>query len=261
MTGDHELEYHDSLVAMLEVIWGEGFLSPGGPEEVAEVLSGLDTSGLEVLDVGCGIGGVDLLLVEKHGAAKVLGIDIEQPILDRCVAQAAAKGLSDRITYQKVEPGPFPLADAGFDLVFSKDAMIHISDKAALFAEAYRVLRPGGLLAISDWMRVDDQAPTPEMEHYIKMEELSFGMASPARYRQAVEAAGFEEIELRDRNAWYRKTARQELESLQGPLYQRLVDILGQAECDHYIEVWCAMCVVLDSGELRPGHVRARKPG
>lgn len=261
MTIDHELEYGDTMVAMLEAIWGEGFLSPGGPAEVAEVLSGLDIAGLEVLDVGCGIGGVDLLLVEAHDAASVLGIDIEQPILDRCVARAAAKGLTDRISYQRVEPGPFPLADARFDLVFSKDAMIHIPDKAALFAEAFRVLRPGGLLAISDWMRADDQPPTPEMERYIELEGLSFGMASPAQYRQSVDAAGFQEIELRDRNAWYRKTAQQELESLQGPLYQRLVDLLGQAECDHYIEVWRAMCVVLDSGELRPGHIRARGPG
>lgn len=260
MAGEQELEYDDTLVTMLEVIWGEGFLSPGGPAEVAEVLSGLDITGLEVLDVGCGIGGVDLLLVETHGAAKVLGIDIEQPILDRCVARAEAKGLSDRLSYQKVEPGPFPLADSSFDLVFSKDAMIHIPDKAALFAEAHRVLRPGGLLAISDWMRADDQPPSPEMAYYIEMEGLSFGMASPALYRQALEDAGFEDIELRDRNAWYRQTARQEHESLKGPLYQRLVDLLGQAESDHYIEVWRAMCVVLDKGELRPGHVGARKP-
>ena len=261
MSGDHELEYGDTMVAMLEAVWGEGFLSPGGSAEVAEVLSGLDISGLEVLDVGCGIGGVDLLLVQEHGAAKVLGIDIEQPILDRCVARAAAKDLSDRISYQKVEPGPFPLADAGFDVVFSKDAMIHIPDKAALFSEAFRVLRPGGLLAISDWMRMDDQPPTPEMERYIELEGLSFGMASPAQYGRAVEAAGFQDIELRDRNAWYQKTAHEELDSMQGPLHERLGELLGEADRDHYIEVWRAMCVVLEKGELRPGHVRARKPG
>jgi len=47
-------EYDDTMIQTLAVIWGEGFLSPGGAEEVAELLRGVDLSGKRVLDVGCG---------------------------------------------------------------------------------------------------------------------------------------------------------------------------------------------------------------
>ncbi|HKF64428.1 MAG TPA: hypothetical protein VKB42_23860, partial [Dongiaceae bacterium] len=61
-------EYGDAMVAALELIWGEGFLSPGGPAEVEAALGGRDIGRARVLDIGCGIGGIDLLLAERFGA-------------------------------------------------------------------------------------------------------------------------------------------------------------------------------------------------
>ena len=66
---------------MLERVWGEGWLSPGGPAEVAQLLKGMDISGKSVLDIGCGAGGVDLALVGSHGAGFVTGLDVEETVL------------------------------------------------------------------------------------------------------------------------------------------------------------------------------------
>ena len=260
MPHDGEIEYDDTLVAMLELIWGEGFLSPGGPAEVAEVVRGLDLTGLEGLDIGCGIGGPDFLLVEEHGAASLLGIDVEQPVIDRCKARAEQRGLSNRLFYRKIDPGPLPLEDESFDFVFSKDSIIHIPDKDAIFSEVFRVLRPGGWMAISDWMRRDDEEPSPEMLRYIELEGLSFGMSSPARYQEALARAGFEEISHRDRNSWYREVAREEIETLRGPLHEKMIAAVGEKAHQANLDTWIAMSLVLDSGEHRPGHLRARKP-
>ena len=71
---EHYVEYDDDFVAVLEAMWGAGFLSPGGPEEVARIVEGLDLSGARVLDVGCGAGGCDLELALRHGAAEVVGV-------------------------------------------------------------------------------------------------------------------------------------------------------------------------------------------
>ena len=101
-----------------------------------------------------------------------------------------------------------PLPDASVDVVFSKDSIVHIPDKEALSADAFRVLKPGGWFVASDWLISHDGQPSPEMTDYIAKEDLDFGMASPARYRRALEAAGFVDVSLTNRNPWYRAVAR-----------------------------------------------------
>ena len=50
--------YHDKLIGMLERLWGDGWLSPGGPEEVRRLLAGMELRGKTILDIGCGAGGI-----------------------------------------------------------------------------------------------------------------------------------------------------------------------------------------------------------
>ena len=85
-------------------------------------------------------------------------------------------------------------------------------------------------------------------------------MASPARYRLAMERAGFTRIAVVDRNPWYREVARAELTRLRGPLYATVAAVVGNAYVDKNIRTWKAMQKVLDSGEHRPTHLRGRKP-
>jgi ubiquinone/menaquinone biosynthesis C-methylase UbiE len=257
---DAPAEYDDRLIAFLETVWGDGFLSPGGPEEVDLVLAGVALAGLRVLDFGCGTGGIACHLVAAHGAAHVTGIDVEAPVLAHARHRAQRRGLAARTAFVKVEPGPLPFSDATFDAVFSKDAMIHVPDKEALFADLFRVLRPGGVIAASDWLSGGDGPPSPEMAAYVEQEGLSFGMASPRRSAAALEAAGFAEIDVVDRNPWYRDLARAELARLEGPLYEAASAAAGRAVVDKNIETWRRMIVVLNAGELRPTHLRARKP-
>jgi phosphoethanolamine N-methyltransferase len=47
-------EYDEGMLALLQIIWGEGFLSPGGADELARILEGSDIAGCQVLDIGCG---------------------------------------------------------------------------------------------------------------------------------------------------------------------------------------------------------------
>lgn len=256
----HEDEYTPELITFLETIWGEGYLSPGGPQEVAQVLDGIDLSGKTVLDIGCGTGGIPIELVETYGAAHVTGIDIEGAVVDEARRRAGEKNLSDRLTFIRVEPGPLPFDDGTFEVVFSKDAMIHIADKESLFRDIHRVLKPGGIVAASDWLIGHDDEPSPEMKHYLEMEGLSFGMASPARYRTAMEAAGFEDVRLVDRNPWYREVAAEELRQIAGPLYDEAVAAAGKETVDHNIGTWRAMLAVLETGEHCPHHLFGRKP-
>ncbi len=255
-----DVEYDDALIDFLEIVWGEGYLSPGGPEEVDRVVDGLDLAGANVLDIGCGSGGITMYLAQTHGAAHVTGIDVESPVLDKAQSRARSKNLLKSVSFQLVDPGPLPFADAQFDVVFSKDAIIHIPDKHTLMADIHRILKPGGWFAASDWLISHDGEPSADMKHYIALEELSFGMASPERYRSAMQDAGFENISTVSRNDWYRETAAYEHAQLKGPLYEPAVAAVGREDVDKNIETWVAMQVVLDSGEHQPTHLRGQKP-
>lgn len=253
-------EYDDDAIRFLEALWGDGYLSPGGPDEVDRVLEGLQLAGKTVLDIGCGAGGITLHLVERHGAAHATGFDVELPVVEAARLRADERGLSERATFVQAPPGPLPFADRSFDIVFSKDALLHVPDKDALFAEIFRVLKPGGVFAASNWMIGHDGEPSREMKDYVAAEGLSFAMASPARYAQAMRGAGFENVETRDRNPWYREVARGELAALKGPLYARVAAAVGAPYVDKNILTWEAMQKVLDSGEHRPTHLRGWKP-
>lgn len=252
--------YDDATTAFYEELWGEGYISPGGAAEVARILDGLDLTGRTVLDIGCGSGGITVALAQAHGAARVIGLDVEEPVCAKARARVAAAGLLGRVEIRKVAPGPFPLPDGSVDFVFSKDAIVHIPDKAAVAREAYRVLRPGGWFAASDWLISHDGAPSPEMAHYIACEALDFGMGSPGAYRAALEAAGFVDIALVNRNPWYREEAQRELERMRGPLRERGKAILGEDGIARQIRTYEAMVVVLATGEHCPHHFRGRKP-
>ena len=252
--------YHPQLVELLETVWGEGWLSPGGPEELARLLDGRDLRGKSVLDIGCGAGGIDVELVGRYDAAYVTGIDVEDTVCATARARAEAAGFGDRIGIVKVAPGPLPFAPESFDVVFSKDSIVHIPDKRALMAEVRRVLKPGGWFIASDWLIGHDGPPSPEMAAYIAAEGLDFGMASPGRYAEAMSAEGFTAVETRSRNAWYREQARRELAMLRDPEFGRGAKGLAADFIAQNAGIWERMLPVLDSGEHCPTHLFAQKP-
>ena len=257
--GNRNDEYGDAFVAGLEWMWGEGFLSPGGAEEVTRLVTGAPITGARVLDVGCGLGAIDLLLVERFEAAHVTGIDVEAPLVARATARVDAAGRSDRISVRRVSPGPFPFEDGAFDVVFSKDSMIHIPDKRALYTDVLRVLVPGGWMVVGDWFG-NGLEPTGAMREWLEAVGLTFTLESIEASAKLVEACGFTDVERIDRNAWYAQAVDEEITLLSGENYPRLVARLGAEAAAQRLESSRRKKVVVDGGELRPGHLRARKP-
>ncbi len=254
-------EYDEGMQALLQIIWGDGFLSPGGDAELSRLFEGSDITGCRVLDVGCGLGAVDERLVTIYGAASVVGVDIDPSLLAGMEARIERAGLTARIRGVRVDGGTLPFADAGFDVVFSKDSLVQIPDKAAIFSEVLRVLGPGGRFIASDWLRGGTGAYSPEMLEFFRLEGIAYNMATLEESAAALRAAGFRDVEIRDRHDWYLDLAQHELEAMEGSLNPIIVHRIGPERARHFIDNWRQLVVVLKRGELRPGHLKAVKPG
>jgi phosphoethanolamine N-methyltransferase len=253
-------EYDEGIQTLLQLLWGDGFLSPGGAEEVALLLFGESIQGAQVLDIGAGLGAVDQLLVSVHGAGSVVGIDVDPALLAQMDVRIARAGLTDRIRSQCVVPGPLPFADHSFDVVFSKDSLVQIPDKPAIFCEVLRVLKPGGRFLASDWLRGGEGAYSAEMLEYFRLEGIAYNMASSRESTAALNGAGFTQVQIQDRHAWYQTLAEQELASIAGPLYPLMVARLGREKAEHFVANWRQLVLVVQRGELRPTHLKAVKP-
>jgi len=254
-----EGHYGPKQLNLLKTVWGEGFLSPGGIDEIDEVMTGIDASGKFILDIGCGCGGAAIHLIKNHGAKSVLGIDTESLVIQRAKELAVKYGISTLAQFRCIKPGPLNIRDESVDLVFSKEVFLHILNKDDLIKNIYRVLKPGGMVAVSDWMRIDDNPPSIQMQEYIAAEGLDMYMCSLKHYEQALRKAGFIDIAIKDRNAWYLDKAKKELVAIEGPLNKKIINAIGSEEITSIIDIWKKLIGVLELGEHRPGHFKAFK--
>jgi cyclopropane fatty-acyl-phospholipid synthase-like methyltransferase len=254
----HIDEYGDQMVAFLELIWGKGFLAPGGKDNVRRMIRGIETQGRYLLDIGSGIGGGDIVLARDFGA-QVLGIDIEAPLVQRARAYAEEAGLADRITFRHVRPGNLAFPDQTFDIVYSAGAFTQIKDKSGMFSECHRVLKPGGALTTYDWMGTE-RPYSDTMLEWFRLEGLTYNLKSLATHRQLLLNAGFVDVEVIDDGGWYAAEARKELERLQGQLASDARLLIGEENYVHFVRDWAAMVSVLEDQELIPGYLRGFKP-
>ena len=254
----HESEYDDALVTLLELIWGEGYMAPGGEGNIAKIAEGLDMRDKRVLDFGCGIGGPALSLARNCGA-NIVGIDLEPQLVERARQSAKKHGLEDKTEFRVVEAGPLDFPDESFDFVVSSGAVTQISEKLGVFKEILRVLKPGGVFSCYDWMKSDGEY-SEDMHYWFKLEGLTYGLETPEHYDEVLREAGFVDVSVEESSDWYRKKVREEYERLSGELYPRAVELIGKENVDHRVENWRAMVVICEKGELRQAYSRGTKP-
>ncbi|CAL9339385.1 arsenite methyltransferase [Streptomyces sp. enrichment culture] len=165
-------------------------LGCGNPTAVAEL-----REGERVLDLGSG-GGIDVLLSARRvgPTGKAYGLDMTDEMLALALANAAKAGATN-VEFLKGTIESIPLPAHTIDVVIS-NCVINLSvDKPAVFAETFRVLRPGGRIGVSDVVADDSLTPEQRAERGDYVGCIA-GALSFAEYHQGLEAAGFTDIEI-----------------------------------------------------------------
>ena len=254
---EHADEYDESLISVLELIWGEGFMAPGGEGNVDKLVEGLELKGKRVLDIGCGLGRPACILAKKYGAY-VVGTDLESHLIERSTQRAVEAGLTEQTEFIVVEPGLLDFTDDSFDIIVSSGAFTQIHDKSAMYKECLRVLKPGGVLSCYDWMKSEGEY-SQDMLHWFEVEGLTYAMETIEKHQRLLLAAGFKTVAMSDRSPWFRKKVKQELEQLRTVYFPEIVRLVGQQQAEHFIEDWRVTSLVCDKGEMLQVYSRATK--
>jgi arsenite methyltransferase len=168
----------------------ESSLGCGNPTAVAE-LAGGET----VLDLGSG-DGVDVLLSARRvgSTGRAYGLDMTDEMLELARARQREAGV-ENVEFLKGTIEAIPLPDASVDVIISNCVINLSADKPAVFAEAARVLRPGGRFAITDIVA------DPEMDDATRQDMAQWtgciaGALTRTEFERELAAAGFEDIEI-----------------------------------------------------------------
>ena len=147
------------------------------------------TTGMHILDVGCGLGGPTRFVAATHGC-RVTGIDLTADFVQSAEALAAKVGLSHLVSYRQASALDLPFEDASFDGAWSQHVQMNIADKPGLYREVARVLKPGARFAAYDILAGPAGPP-----HYpcpwAPEPEISF-LTEPEPWRTLLEDSGFE---------------------------------------------------------------------
>jgi arsenite methyltransferase len=185
-------------------------LGCGNPTALAEL-----GAGEVVLDLGSG-GGIDVLLSARRvgPTGKAYGLDMTDEMLALARENQRKAGVTN-VEFLEGEIENVPLPDASVDVIISNCVINLSADKDRVFAEAFRVLRPGGRFAVSDVV-VRGEVPAPIRRHVELWIGCVAGALGDEEYRARLAKAGFEEISLEPTRVYRAEDAREFLKGRDG---------------------------------------------
>lgn len=229
----------------------------GGRQASRDFLSQLElTAETHVLDVGCGLGGASRFTASTFGS-RITGIDLTMEFVETGQTLCNWVGLEQQISLQQGSALDMPFENATFDAAFMMHVGMNIADKNGLFREVAKALKPGGLFGVYDVMQTgegDLVYPVP----WAATDETS-AVDAPARYRAALEGAGFAVTAERNRRdfalAFFAELSAKAAQS-GGPPPLGLHVLMGETRAEKVKN----MVHNISTGLIAPVEIIARKP-
>jgi cyclopropane fatty-acyl-phospholipid synthase-like methyltransferase len=149
--------------------------------------------GQRVLDVGCGFGDQDILWIREFGPARIDAVNITKSQLEAAAEKVASEELNDRISLWAASATSLPFEDATFDVVLCVEAAHHFNTRERFFAEAFRLLKPGGRFVAADIL----PNPGTAIDGLVRMQMNPANVYPRGEYADKLERAGYTASDVR----------------------------------------------------------------
>ena len=183
----------------------------------------------------------------------VIGIDLSVNMI--AFALERAIGLKCSVEFEVADCTKKSYPDNTFDVIYSRDTILHIQDKPALFKTFYKWLKPGGKVLISDYCRKSGK-PSEDFAEYIK--QRGYDLHDVETYGKMLKDAGFEEVTAEDRTEQFKEVLQRELERVEKEKEEFIHDFTEE-DYNDIVGGWKAKLVRTGSGEQRWGLFLAKK--
>ena len=174
---------------LIENLYGNEFLSLSGEQSSDDMiaLTGLSHQSF-VLDIGSGVGGPAFYLTKKT-QCRIVGIDLIEWNVEEANKRSNVLELKGKTSFLVADATNLPFVGESFDCIWSQDAFCHLLDKTLVLSEAARLLKSGGYMAFTDWVRLAEM----EVEYLQKVQSAaaSPNFATPESYLSWLNVHGF----------------------------------------------------------------------
>lgn len=255
-TYDNNGQYSRKSILRYEKIFGDGYVSTGGPETTQYLCSRLGNRlwpGVKVLDVGSGIGGAAFHLAKQYGA-NVTGIDLSPEMVGIAQERAAQPDVHDRVRFLLADILESPVGET-FDIVWSRDALMHLPDKRRLFARLFELTAPGGQLVITDYARGPGDV-SAEFQAYA--DKTGYHLTDPASYGKLLEEAGYTQVVVEDATGRFVDIMKRESQRLGANRGDFLAEF-SEEDLNYLLDRWAMKDRFCRAGDMKWGIYQATR--
>lgn len=250
-------QYNEQAAAIFQIVNGENFLSQGGIERVDFMIGDIDIENKKVLDFGCGLAGPALHLVKKHKAI-VHGVDVDPELIEKAEQNAKKHNVEDRLTFTLINSNKLPFADCSFDIILSKEAIVHVKNKQQLFEELFRVLKPGGNIIILDWFKQENDVSI-DLKQTLELDKLTMHYTDIDKYANLLRSVGFSDASAKNCSEYYLNDIKKDCINLKAGHGQKIKEIFGDKVYAECLITWQAHVNILETKEVQTFLIKAKK--
>jgi len=250
-------QYSRKGILRYEAIFGRTYVSVGGETTTRDFTRQLDLlPGMKVLDIGCGTGGSAFYMARTY-QVDVHGIDLSSNMVG--IAQEYRTEMEPqvkhRVQFYVEDATSMAYPENFFDVVYSRDTILHIEGKEDLFRKFLTTLKPGGRLMISDYCR-GDQEHSQRFKDYVA--QRGYKLFTVREYGTLLENAGFKNVIAADKTKLMVDIMNMELDKF-SEIKTKFIDEFSEQDFVYISQGWRDKLVRCNDGDQAWGLFTATK--